>query len=103
MMRRAAPRQPKPTPKRVGTKTCAAVAAGLASRPVRPIQQRRDNGVALLDVHWATLFENSPRNHRSLGDLPLDHLRPPLEIGYRIAAPSRFVVHLGAGFVWHVR
>lgn len=33
----------------------------------------------------------------------VDHPRPPLEIGHRIAAPSRFVVRLGAGFVWHVR
>lgn len=111
-----APRSPKaakPTPKRVGTKTCAAVTAGLALKamPVRPITptNAEDNGGAPLDVHWATLFGNSPRTHRSLGDLPLllgyhiDHLWPPLEIGYRIAAPSRFVVHLGAGFVWHVR
>lgn len=111
-----APRSPKsakPTPKRMATPTCAAVTAGLATKamPVRPITltNAEDNGVALTDVHGATLFDNSPRNHRFLGGLPLllgnlvDHPRPPQEIGDRIAAPSRFVVRLEAGFVWHVR
>ena len=111
-----APRSPKaakPTPKRAATTTYAAVTAGLATKamPVRPITltNAEDNGVALMDVHWATLFENSPRKYRSSGGLPLllgylvDHPRPPLEIGYRIAAPSRVVARPGAGFVWHVR
>lgn len=95
------------------TTTCAAVTAGLTTKamPARPITLRNaeGNGVALMDAHWTTFFENSPRKHRSLGGLtlllryPAGHPRPPLGIGYRIAAPSRLVVRLGAGFVWHVR
>lgn len=111
-----APRSPKaakPTPKRVATTPCAAVTAGLATKavPVRPTTptNAEDNGVVLMDVHRATLFENSPWNNRSSGGLPLrlqylgDRPRPPLEIGYRIAASSRCVVRLVTGFVWHVR
>ena len=60
-------------------------------------------------IHREALLENSARNHGFSGGLPVllgylvDHSRPPQEIGYRIAAPSRLVVRLGAGFVWHGR